>query len=211
MTGGTWLLLGIAGVFAVLNWVAVALKITPLEYVCKPLTMVALIATTLALDVPDETVRTWFLVALALCLIGDVLLMLPRDLFVGGLAAFLLGHVAYVIGLSQAGTTAGGWALGVAVVFIAMATVGRRIVVAVRRGDEPGLLAPVVAYIAVISAMVASAIATGEPLAIAGAGLFYLSDSLIAWNRFVQPLAWAPVGIMVTYHLAQAGLVLSLA
>ena len=42
--------------------------------------MVALIATTLALDEPDETVRAWFLVALVLCLVGDVFLMLPQDL-----------------------------------------------------------------------------------------------------------------------------------
>jgi hypothetical protein len=36
------------------------------------------------------------------------------------------------------------------------------------------------------------------------------SDSLIAWNRFVKPLSWAPVVIMVTYHMGQTGLVLSL-
>jgi hypothetical protein len=43
-----------------------------------------------------------------------------------------------------------------------------------------------------------------------GASLFFASDSLIAWNRFVRPRAWAPVAIMVTYHLGQAGLVTSL-
>ena len=66
------------------------------------------------------------------------------------------------------------------------------------------------AYMGVISVMVACAIGNGDPRAIAGAGLFMFSDSLIAWNRFVRPLAWAPVTIMVTYHLGQAGLVLSL-
>ena len=62
----------------------------------------------------------------------------------------------------------------------------------------------------VISAMVASAIGVGSPFAIAGAGLFYVSDALIAWNRFVRETPHAPVTIMVTYHLAQVGLVLSL-
>jgi hypothetical protein len=33
---------------------------------------------------------------------------------------------------------------------------------------------------------------------------------MIAWNRFVQPFAAAAVAIMVTYHLGQLGLVLSL-
>ena len=44
-----------------------------------------------------------------------------------------------------------------------------------------------------------------------GAVLFYCSDALIAWRRFVRPKPWQPLVIIVTYHLAQAGLVLSLA
>jgi uncharacterized membrane protein YhhN len=63
----------------------------------------------------------------------------------------------------------------------------------------------------VISLMVASAIGTGHLLAVAGAASFYASDALIAWNRFVRGTAHAGVAIMVTYHLAQMGLVLSLA
>ena len=39
-----------------------------------------------------------------LSLVGDVLLMVPADLFVPGLAAFLAAHVAYVVAL---------WMLGV--------------------------------------------------------------------------------------------------
>jgi uncharacterized membrane protein YhhN len=65
-------------------------------------------------------------------------------------------------------------------------------------------------YMLVISAMVASALATGNAAAIAGALTFEASDALIAWNRFVRPLRWAPVTIMITYHVGQAGLVLSL-
>jgi len=63
---------------------------------------------------------------------------------------------------------------------------------------------------AVISAMLATALATGNVLAAAGAVLFVASDSMIAWDRFVRRFAWAPVAIMVTYHLGQAGLVASL-
>ena len=63
---------------------------------------------------------------------------------------------------------------------------------------------------AVISAMLATALATGNVLAAAGAVLFVASDSMIAWDRFVHPFERAPVAIMVTYHLGQAGLVASL-
>jgi uncharacterized membrane protein YhhN len=81
----------------------------------------------------------------------------------------------------------------------------------VRAGDEPELAGPVVAYMLVISAMVATAVGTGHAAAIAGAASFYASDALIAWNRFLRATRHARVVIMVTYHLAQVGLVLSLA
>jgi uncharacterized membrane protein YhhN len=137
--------------------------------------------------------------------------MLPSDRFVLGLAAFLLGHVAYVIGMHVDGVVITRFGVGIVVVVIAMALIGRPIVAAVRAGPEPDLTAPVVAYMGVISLMVASAIGTGHPLAVAGAASFYASDALIAWNRFVRDTPHAGVAIMVTYHLAQIGLVLSLA
>jgi uncharacterized membrane protein YhhN len=46
--------------------------------------------------------------------------------------------------------------------------------------------------------------------AAAGAVLFYVSDALIGFSRFVREWPWAPVAIIVTYHLGQAGLVLAL-
>ena len=65
---------------------------------------------------------------------------------------------------------------------------------------------------AVIAAMVTCALASGNALAALGAVLFMASDALIAETRFVdsQLHRWAPVVIMVTYHLGQAGLTLSL-
>ena len=202
--------LAIAAIFAAGNWVAVARGQKPLEYCCKPATMIALIAAALALEPEVDGRRTWFVVALVLSLAGDVLLMLPRDLFVAGLVSFLLGHVAYVVGLRVHGGSAAATLVAAVVVAAVAAAVGTRVVAAVRRGPQRELTAPVVVYMLVISAMVTCAIATGNVLAAAGASLFFASDALIAWNRFVTPLAWAPVTIMVTYHLGQAGLVTSL-
>ena len=70
------------------------------------------------------------------------------------------------------------------------------------------MVAPVVVYMVVISAMAVTAVGAGSPLAIAGAVLFMASDALIAESRFVRERAWHPVTIMVTYHLALTGLVL---
>jgi uncharacterized membrane protein YhhN len=200
--------LAAAAVLAVLNWFAVARRIKPLEYVAKPSVMVALIVATLGFDVDDP--RRWaFVAALVASMLGDIFLMLPSDRFLFGVGAFFLAHVAYIVGLRMDTSAAISLVVGVLVVGVFAITVGRHIVGAVRRSD-PEFATPVSAYVAVISVMVASAIATKNPNAAAGAAIFMASDTLIAWNRFVQPLAWAPVAIMVTYHVGQALLVLSL-
>lgn len=210
MTGAALLLLALTLVVAAADWHAVFHGVKPLEYLCKPLTMVVLIAATLALDIDDTTVRTWFLVALVLCLLGDVFLMLPQDLFVFGLGSFLLGHVAYIVGMHVAGVDGGRLVVGIVVVLAALSVIGTKVLHGVRAGPEPELTGPVVAYMSVISAMVASAIGTGHVAAVLGATSFYASDALIAWNRFLRETRHARLVIMVTYHLAQIGLVLSL-
>ena len=78
------------------------------------------------------------------------------------------------------------------------------------RTGRGSLVVPVVAYIVAIGTMVATAIGAGGGFGIAGAGLFFVSDALIAETRFVRPRARGPLAVMVTYHLALAGLVLSL-
>ena len=99
MNGPAFLLLALALAAAFFDWLAVNQEHKALEYLCKPLTLALLIACALALDPADEAVRAWFVAALVLSLAGDVFLMLPRDLFVFGLGSFLLGHVAYIVGM----------------------------------------------------------------------------------------------------------------
>jgi uncharacterized membrane protein YhhN len=149
-------------------------------------------------------------VALVLSLLGDVFLMLPRDLFAFGLGSFLLGHVAYVVGLLVGPFN--GAALGAAAGGVAAMTpgVGAPVVRGVIGKGHRELVAPVVAYMVVLSAMFVCALATLNPLAAVGAGLFFCSDTVLAWNRFVRPLPRGPLAVIVTYHLGQALLVLSL-
>jgi uncharacterized membrane protein YhhN len=210
VTGAAFLLLALALVAAVGDWIAVQQGARGLEYVCKPLTMVLLVAVALALEPDDPAVRAWFVAALVLSLAGDVLLMVPKDLFVFGLGAFLLGHIAYIVGMHVEGVDGPRFLLGIVIVTVLLAVIGTPILNGVRAGPDPKLAGAVVAYMGVISAMVASAIGVGIFAAIVGAGLFYASDALIAWNRFRRETSHARVTIMVTYHLAQVGLVLSL-
>jgi uncharacterized membrane protein YhhN len=203
------LALVVAVVLAILDWIAVAQRRKALEYISKPGVMLALIVVAISLtDVPDGP-RWAFVVALAASMLGDIFLMLPADRFIAGVASFFLAHLAYIVGLRIGSSGALSFVLGAAVVAVYAAVIGLRIINAVRE-KEPGLTNAVAAYTAVISVMVASAIATRNVLAAVGAVVFMASDTLIAWNRFVQPLAWAPVTIMVTYHVGQAMLVGSL-
>ena len=153
--------------------------------------------------------RSWFVAALLFSLLGDVLLMLPREQFVGGLTAFLVAHLCYVAGFWTDRPTAAALAVSVVVTVVLIGALATRILPAVRR-REAALVGPVAAYIVVIGAMVASALAVANPLAGGGAILFAGSDSMIAWNRFVRPFAGSAVAIMVTYHLGQAALTASL-
>src|SRR3989441_7334022 len=79
------------GVFAVLDWLAVSRSVRSLEYVAKPATLLALLV-----YAGSGHPSPWLVAALAFSLLGDVFLMLPADLFLAGLAAFLVAHLAYI-------------------------------------------------------------------------------------------------------------------
>jgi uncharacterized membrane protein YhhN len=215
MTAVAWVLLALAAVFAAGDWVAVARASKPLEYVCKPATTALLVGVAATLDPVHSDTRAWFVAALVLALAGDVFLMLPGDRFVPGLGSFLLAQLAFAVGFSLHGGSAGEYLLGVLIVLLVGVPLVVRFVRALLRAGDGALAGPVIAYFLAISAMVVSAIAGGNADAITGAGLFLVSDSLIAETRFV-PLSRVgasrvtPVAIMVTYHLALAALVVSL-
>jgi uncharacterized membrane protein YhhN len=40
-------------------------------------------------------------------------------------------------------------------------------------------------------------------LACLGAASFFMSDTLLAWNKFVTPISKGSLKVMVTYHLGQ--------
>lgn len=211
MNAGAWLFLAAAAAVAFVDWIAVARRARSWEHVAKPTVLVLLIGLALVIDPVRPDAQPWFVAALVASLVGDVLLMLPGA-FVPGLGAFLLAHIAYIVGLNvDDGGTAFVLLVSAAVVGLATLGVGRRLLagMASRGGSRERL--PVVAYMVVIAGMGASALATGRALPVVGALLFMVSDSLIGWRRYVRDEPWMNVAIMVTYHVGQALLVLSLA
>ena len=136
--------------------------------------------------------------------------MLPRDAFIPGLAAFLVAQLCFTVGFAF-GVDPGVLAVGVVVVLALTVPLATRFVHALRGRGDDALVAPVLAYVCAIGAMVATAIGTTMVMGAVGAGLFYASDALIAETRFVRPRPWGKLGVIVTYHLALAALVGSLA
>jgi uncharacterized membrane protein YhhN len=205
---------------AAVDWAAVAggRPWRRLEWAAKPGAMLALMAWLAWRAAPAGWPGPveWFLAALAGSLAGDVLLMLPPRFFVGGLAAFLLAHLAYAAGfLAEGLPPAGAWLLALPVAAAAAWLFVRLRRALLARGDG-GLVGPVGVYAAAISLMVVCGLATllraawsGPPgwLAAGGALLFMASDSVLAWDRFVRPVRHGRLVVMVTYHLGQIGLI----
>lgn len=183
-------------VFAIADWIAVARSDTQLEYLTKPAALAALLLYAAMGSEPSP----WLIMALAFSLLGDVYLMLPVDLFAAGLGAFLLAHVAYIIDFDVPLASRLIWLIVALAISVPFAL---RIYRSVPLGS---LRTAVAAYMFVLALMVGSALATGGSTAVVGALLFLISDTVLGWNRFVQPFPWARVVIIVTYHLGQLGL-----
>ncbi len=203
-------LIGLTLVIAVADWWACTIGPAKAEFVLKPLTMVALIAATISLPDPSSNLARWAIVlALIFSMLGDIFLLTEDRYFLQGLLAFFVAHLAYIYALAHLDVT---WQLalvGLGVVLIGNAVIGRKIVAGVRATDA-SMVVPVIAYLGVVSAMVVTAIATANPWAIVGALLFFGSDAAIGWYRFVGPFKHRDLFVIVTYHLGQIGLVLSL-
>ena len=203
------LLLVLTGIAALTNWSTRVRPNRVLENISKPLTTALVIALALASGAPRAQV-TVAVIALTLCLLGDIFLLHSVDRFVPGLASFLLGHVVFVVLFFQYGLTSTTLA-GIAIVLAALlaGSVGRVIVAGAARADA-ALRTPVLAYLLVISAMGVFGWATGRWWVVVGSVLFVASDSVLGWGRFVRDRPWMSPTVMITYHAAIVSLALSL-
>jgi len=216
-----WLLIAVF-VLALLEWIAVALGKKKLEYFAKPATIVVLITWVLAAAYTTETSSAglnWFVIGLSFSLLGDVFLLLPPERwFMWGFIAFIMGHVAYIFGFSVFSLADKTVILAVILGFIII-TVGVQIFLRLRVGlqisGRDNLIVPVGVYSLVISFMLFSAVysflnpnwtSSEAYLVSVGALLFYISDILNAWERFVSPFEKGRLKVMVTYHLGQIAL-----
>jgi uncharacterized membrane protein YhhN len=172
-------------------------------YIFKPLTMILIILLLLLGREGLSLIKALILAGLLFSLLGDILLMLPGDRFLAGLAAFLIAHLFYISGF---------WIdQGAPVFWPALAVFGLTGLTGWILKDGMGKMKiPALGYMGVISAMVWLAwsrwITGGQLdhlLAFCGAGLFMISDLILAVNRFEVEFKAARALDLATYYAGQ--------
>ena len=177
-------------------------------YIFKPLsTTLVIIVAALSIFVPDKYNLSYTLaiiLGLLFSLGGDIALMFKsKRAFMIGLILFLIAHVVYSIVF----TVCSGFVKGdliSAVVLILLAII---IYFYLYPGLEK-MKIPVLIYVVVISFMVNRAISTfsgkffnySQVLLISiGAGLFYISDLILAINKFRKPFKYHRISLAFYY------------
>jgi uncharacterized membrane protein YhhN len=193
--------------------IAIAAKLEWLGMVCKPLIMVTLGVYYLASAGADRSFVV--LLAIVFSLAGDTALMFDSVnsiYFIIGLLSFLISHVFYIIAYRQHQNDKSADALqGIrklrAAFPIVLAGTGLVVILYPVLG---ALKFPVIVYALVLVVMVLNALfRLGRTSVISfwfvfiGAMFFMVSDSLLAFNKFLSPIAHSGLLIMSTYISAQ--------
>ena len=157
--------------------------------------------------------KTLLLTALTFSWIGDVILLFADKgeiYFILGLVAFLVSHVFYIVLFSKQAISktiknkiSFGAGIGLIVIYFLM-------MISTLAPKLGSLTIPVVIYAVVISTMLFYALKGSfqwntipYQSVLIGAIFFISSDSILAFNKFDQPIPYASFLIMITYLAAQ--------
>lgn len=187
-----------------------------LYMLCKPAIMITLgLHYWITERNQDQPLSKSVVLAIIFSCAGDTLLMLQgkdENFFMFGLAAFLVAHIFYILAYRQHQSSDTSNELQglqkIRYAFpILLSGTGLVVILYSRLG---GMKIPVLIYAIVLTGMVLAALfrfgktnASSFALVFGGAILFMISDSLIAINKFLEPLPMAGIWIMVTYLFAQ--------
>ena len=157
------------------------------------------------------------LTALTFSWIGDIVLLFANQgelYFIVGLVAFLISHVFYIVLFNKQTVTksiSNKISFGAGIGLILLYFFGMITTLGPKLGP---LTVPVVVYAVVISSMLYFALkgsyqwnAIPYQSVLVGALFFIASDSILAFNKFYQPIPYASFLIMITYLAAQYGIV----
>lgn len=189
---------------------------TLLHYITKPLIIFSL---TLFFvknsDHLPNKIRLLMNFALLFSLLGDILLMFVNqspNFFVGGLVAFLIAHIMYILVFSK---TRNKDKKPYRILFLLI--IYALVIFYFLNEGLGDMLIPVILYMTIILTMATMAfLRQGSVnnlsfnLVVIGAILFLISDSLLALNKFYSPFSFADISIIFTYGLAQLFIVLGI-
>lgn len=203
------------GIAALINLAGVFFENQTLIFATKPLLMPLLILwlATETRDQPPRFLKKMTFAGLAFATLGDVLLMWGSQpfFFMLGLVAFLFTHLSYIGGFSSIRNLDKGFLRQQPYIVLPFAAFAVGLVWMLWPGIPAGMKLPVSIYAAVITAMALSVLnlrqAVTAPIfqsLFAGALLFMLSDSLIAWSKFGGNASpFTGLGVMATYVAGQ--------
>ena len=188
---------------------------TTLQFYLKPfLLLLLIVAVIVSTNFKNKII---LLFALLFSWIGDTLLLFVfKDAiyFVLGLAAFLTAHLLYITLFVKELKPANGKIKFKKALFLIIVYLITMLLLLIPNLD--GLTIPVIIYAIVISTMLYMAYLLSFHLAkpasiylLTGAVSFILSDSILAFNKFYQPIPMSGFLIMTTYLYAQWALVRS--
>jgi alkenylglycerophosphocholine/alkenylglycerophosphoethanolamine hydrolase len=213
-------ILWLAFIVALLDWVGIVKGWRKCGYFTKPGVILALLLW-LGLVGGLHGWLIWFAIGLLCSLAGDVFLMLPREQFLAGLLAFLLAHLAYIVGFTPDLPPFNLSSLILAVLVILNASlIANRILASLKNKGNAHLKIPVLIYVVIIDLMLFSAALTlvrpewaaiPALLTSGGAYLFVLSDTLLGWNKFVAPLHNGRLMVRITYQIGQGLIIIGAA
>lgn len=201
-----WLVFAII-VTGVIHLATLSLNITVLNWIFKLLPMVLIIVLAVSSQPADKLKMYKVLVVIGLffSIAGDALLLNNgNEWFMFGLLSFLVGHLFYVAAMIRR------WEFSlltlVCVVPIGLYSwlIGWQLHNGIMtNSDNSALWLSVAIYVSVISVMCWTAIMSRNWHATVGAILFAVSDSILAWNKFVSNVPASGIWIMLTYFAAQ--------
>lgn len=213
-------LLEIAFLLAILDWIVVLFDLRRVEYFTKPSVILVLLVW-LILAGNQVPQLWWFSAALVFSLAGDIFQLFSNKFMLASLFSFLLAHLAYVFGFTPSIPPISIATLALFLLIVFTVTKIYRIISAgLRSQGKMNLEKPVLIYTVAIGLMVFSALTTmirpekewgvfPAILASIGALLFFTSDIMLAWNKFVQPFRSSRILVIVTYHLAQFAIIVA--
>ncbi len=203
--------------FSTLDWLVVFTQKARVKYITKPIVMVILLIW-LYFETGYRGFCLFFGFGILFSLAGDIWLMLPGRFFLAGLFSFLLAHVSYIVGLNQTPLPFSGLSLlvGTMVILIAIAMFCKIRFGFMRMIGTLRARFPLALYGLALTFMLLSGVSTlfrdawntsAAWMVTVGALLFFISDSLLGFDRFVKPFRFARLLVRITYHLGQVILI----